>query len=79
MKHAATSKQFCQRAIRISEVCRRVGISRTQIYRLVSRGAFPSPVHISERISVWREADIDAWLWLLFLPDEVFSEEVDNG
>lgn len=51
-----------ERAVRIREVMQRVGISRTQIYRLIQRGDFPAPVRLSDRISIWRQKDIDEWL-----------------
>ena len=50
------------RAIRISEVLHRIGISRTHLYRLIARGDFPAPIHLSERISIWRQYDVDVWL-----------------
>lgn len=51
-----------ERAIRLPEVIRLIGLSRTQIYRLVDRGQFPSPVRLSNRVTVWREADVQNWL-----------------
>jgi len=54
-------------------------MSRTHLYRLVGRGLFPEPVRITERVSVWREADVDNWLRLMFLPAAAESTEVDNG
>jgi predicted DNA-binding transcriptional regulator AlpA len=38
------------------------GLSRTHTYRLIRQGHFPAPHKLSERVSVWNEADIDAWL-----------------
>lgn len=79
MHQAATSAPYRERALRCREVCSRTGMSRTHLYRLVERGLFPEPVRISERVSVWREADVDNWLRLVFLPAAVESTEVDNG
>jgi prophage regulatory protein len=50
------------RALRLTSVVNKVQISRTQIYRLINQGKFPRQYHLSQRISVWDEAEIDAWL-----------------
>jgi len=47
--------------IRISEVCRLVGVCRSTIYRWVSEGSFPQPVRIGDRAVRWRIEDIEAW------------------
>ncbi|WP_303809345.1 AlpA family transcriptional regulator [Sandarakinorhabdus limnophila] len=52
--------------LRRPDVSNKLGISKTQIYRLIKRGAFPAPHKLSERVSVWNEADIDAWLTCKF-------------
>lgn len=51
-----------KRALRLSSVLTKVGISRTQLYRLISRNQFPRQFHLSERTAVWDEAEVDAWL-----------------
>jgi prophage regulatory protein len=51
-----------KRALRLDDVLTKVGISRTQLYRLIGRGQFPRQFHLSERTAVWDEAEIDAWL-----------------
>jgi prophage regulatory protein len=51
-----------KRALRLNDVLTKVGISRTQLYRLISRGQFPRQFHLSERTAVWDEAEVDAWL-----------------
>jgi prophage regulatory protein len=39
--------------LRLPRVLERTGLSRTHLYRLAARGAFPTPVKISERASAW--------------------------
>ena len=51
-----------KRALRLSSVLTKVGISRTQLYRLISRNQFPRQFHLSARTAVWDEAEVDAWL-----------------
>ena len=50
------------RALRIQQVLDKTGLSRTHTYRLIHQGAHPKPVKLSERVFVWSEAEIDAWL-----------------
>lgn len=51
-----------RRALRISRVTDKTGVSKSQIYRLIKAGDFPKPSKISERVSVWDEAALDEWL-----------------
>ena len=55
-------------ALRLSDVLKRTGLSRASIYRLIAKQQFPKPAKLSERVSAWNEAEIDAWL------DSKFSE-----
>lgn len=48
--------------LRIAEVCRRVGVSKSQIYRMVKDSGFPAPVQISRRTNAWVSADVEHWL-----------------
>lgn len=59
MKH---STQPQNRTLRIAGVLNKIGISRTQLYRLIKQGDFPRQFHLGVRTSVWSEADIDAWI-----------------
>ena len=47
--------------IRLTDVCELVGVCRSTIYRWMSEGAFPRPVHVSEKAVRWRIGDIDRW------------------
>jgi len=40
----------------------KVGLSRSQIYKLIQNEAFPRQLKIGSRISVWKESDIDTWM-----------------
>lgn len=50
------------KALRMKQVLDKTGLSRTHTYRLIARGDHPKPTQLSERVFVWNEADIDAWL-----------------
>ncbi len=51
-----------RKALRISGVTDKTGVSKSQIYRLIKAGAFPKPAKISERVSIWDESALDDWL-----------------
>jgi prophage regulatory protein len=51
-----------RKALRVSSVLAKTGISKTQLYRLIERGRFPRPVKLSDRISVWDSDIVDQWL-----------------
>jgi prophage regulatory protein len=50
-----------RRLLRLEDVKRLVGFSRSTIYRLISEGQFPDRVHYGPRAVRWHEADIVAW------------------
>ena len=57
MKHEKSNE-----LLRIREVCRRTGMSRTTVYDRISKGAFPKPLHLSSRLVVWPSYDVDEWI-----------------
>jgi prophage regulatory protein len=56
------SKPPALRYLRLREVRDRVGIGQSTIYRMMASGAFPRQVKLSERISVWIESEIEAFM-----------------
>ena len=58
----APNRSKHHRGLRIPIVEERVGFSKGHIYKLISQGEFPEPYKLSDRVSVWSEAEIDAWL-----------------
>ena len=48
--------------LRRPAVEKRVGLARSTLYSLMSKGHFPRPIKLSERAVGWRTCDIDAWL-----------------
>jgi predicted DNA-binding transcriptional regulator AlpA len=65
----ATNKEFHHNVsdtpfrifIRLAEVCEMVGVARSTIYKWVSEGTFPRPVHISDRAVRWPIDAIESW------------------
>ncbi|TLS66503.1 AlpA family phage regulatory protein [Mariprofundus erugo] len=50
------------RIIRFPELHRRIGLSRTQIWRLEKEGEFPKSIPLGKNSKGWIEADVIAWL-----------------
>lgn len=48
--------------LRLPQVRARTGLSRSQLYELISRGRFPRQVKLSERAAGWVEDQVEAWL-----------------
>lgn len=44
------------------EVSKRVGLSRTSVWRLVKRGDFPPPLRLSSQRRGWIDREISEWL-----------------
>lgn len=45
---------------RLTKVCARTGLSRSEIYRRIAAGEFPKPVKIGRRASAWDSREVDA-------------------
>ena len=55
---AATASGQPLTLLRLREVCRRTGKSRTDVYRRIAAGDFPQPVKLGERASAWPEHEV---------------------
>lgn len=47
---------------RAKDVLKFVPVSRTTLWTMVKNGKFPKPTKLSPTITVWRNADVLAWL-----------------
>ncbi|WP_083961015.1 helix-turn-helix transcriptional regulator [Thermomonas fusca] len=59
---AATASGDPLTLLRLREVCRRTGKSRSEVYRRIAAGDFPQPVKLGERASAWPEHEVSAWI-----------------
>ena len=57
---AATASGEPLTLLRLREVCRRTGKSRSEVYRRIAAGDFPQPVKLGERASAWPEHEVSA-------------------
>lgn len=48
--------------IKIQQVIQKTGCSRSFIYALMSKDAFPKSIKIGTRAVAWLEKDIDDWI-----------------
>ena len=48
--------------IRLGEVVRVTGLSKSEIYRRIKDGRFPRQRRISHRIAVWRRDEVEVWM-----------------
>ena len=48
--------------LRLPEVKRRSGLSRSTIYHLIDQGKFPRQVPLSARAVGWPESSISSWI-----------------
>ena len=48
--------------LRLAEVMKRTGLSRSAIYLNISKGTFPQNVNLSARSVAWLESEIDIWM-----------------
>lgn len=50
------------RLVRLPEVCRITGLSRSEIYRLINLKRFPPSVPLGERIVAWDSRLVQSWI-----------------
>ena len=51
-----------RRFIRMEELRRITGISRSGIYDAVRAGLFPAPIRVGLRASAWLSDEVDGWM-----------------
>lgn len=47
---------------RLPLVCKRVGVTKSTLYRWMESGQFPAPVKIGERAVAWDSRAVDQWM-----------------
>ena len=51
--------------LRMTELCEKLGVSRTSIWRWCRAGTFPQPVKLGRRAVGWRQTEVEEWLQAL--------------
>lgn len=62
MKEKVSTSSIEDRFMRIPEVARVTGLSRSTIYNCVADGTFPIPVRLTARAIGWYESEIKGWM-----------------
>jgi prophage regulatory protein len=60
---------------RLRDVMRITALSRSTIYRRITEGRFPAPVHLGGRASGWSRTSLQQWI---DNPDEYRTSEHSN-
>ena len=48
--------------IKLKDVLKQTGLSRTHLYHLMSVNRFPAQIKISHKVVVWLNQDIEQWM-----------------
>ena len=48
--------------LRMRDVIKRIGLSRSTIYKLMENNDFPKPMKLGSQAIGWRDADIEEWI-----------------
>jgi prophage regulatory protein len=64
--------------LRLPQVMQRVGLSKPQLYKLITQNEFPSQIKICRRISVWLESDVVEWMQEQIVRHEGGSALIDG-
>ncbi|BEV73209.1 hypothetical protein THUN1379_26910 [Paludibacterium sp. THUN1379] len=59
-QESSIAKADCM--LRLPEVMRRTGMSRSWIYSKIKSKEFPLPVHLGSRAIAWRASSVDNWI-----------------
>ncbi|QIE98380.1 AlpA family transcriptional regulator [Pantoea stewartii] len=59
---AAYAPPFQERFMRLPEVIHVCGLSRSTIYDLISRDAFPAQISLGGKNVAWAASEVNAWM-----------------
>ncbi len=48
--------------LRRKQVESQIGLGRSAIYKLMSKGMFPKPIKLTDKAVAWQQSQIDAWI-----------------
>ena len=47
--------------LKLPDVCKRTGLSRSTVYKLIKAGTFPRQIKLTEHSSAWIASEIQEW------------------
>jgi prophage regulatory protein len=62
MSTMATTITATPSVLRLREVLRRTGLSRSSLYRLIAKGQFSDPISLCGRCVGWYESEVTQWI-----------------
>ena len=65
------------RFLRMPEVREATGLSRPQIYLLISKGEFPKQIKLGEKASAWLQSEIRSWMQSRIVHSRSLGEQSD--
>lgn len=68
------NNEIKERVIRLPEVIKITGLSRSTIYTHINYGLFPKNINLGARSVGWLESEVDAWL-----QSRIEKREGENG
>lgn len=48
--------------VRLAQLLAFIPLSKSTLWRRINDGSFPSPIKLSERVTVWRVEDVRRWI-----------------
>lgn len=48
--------------VRLAQLLTFIPLSKSTLWRRINDGSFPSPIKLSERVTVWRAEDVRRWI-----------------
>ena len=51
-----------EKLLRLKQVVELTNISKATIWRWVKDGTFPQPIKITNRVTVWKSSDVEAYI-----------------
>jgi prophage regulatory protein len=62
LQHDVLSASTAKEILRLCEVSKKVGLSRSSIYKMLATNSFPPSISLGERAIGWLSSDIDDWI-----------------
>ena len=48
--------------IKLPEVCERLGVTKSTVWRWIKECQFPAPIELSKQERRWRDTDVEQWI-----------------
>ena len=62
LQHDVLSASTAIEILRLCEVSKKVGLSRSSIYKMLAAGTFPPSISLGERAIGWLSSDVESWI-----------------